>query len=210
MKIPLAVLVGIGTNKKRKLITVRRWSKKDSSCQSLTFWRQLLKKIMGRCLYSWLEAVSFSTCFSRPYAVCTMPGLNSYFTKRLEWNYVASWILICLYVLIGIYNVIFSAFTTWCLLFTSCELILYYLLYWKLHMALYPNLKKFYMILKRYPGSRYVCVLQQTKIFFFELKNRSLQYSARDKKCQNWLLCWTGRRDYFFDQATKYLCQCIQ
>ena len=45
------------------------------------------------------------------------------------------------------------------------------------------------MILKRYPGSRYVCVLQQTKIFFFELKNRSLQYSARDKKCQNWLLC---------------------
>ena len=181
MKIPLAVLVGIGTNKKRKLITVRRWSKKDSSCQSLTFWRQLLKKIMGRCLYSWLEAVSFSTCFSRPYAVCTMPGLNSYFTKRLEWNYVASWILICLYVLIGIYNVIFSAFTTWCLLFTSCELILYYLLYWKLHMALYPNLKKFYMILKRYPGSRYVCVLQQTKIFFWIEKSFFAIFSTRQK-----------------------------
>ena len=43
----------------------------------------------------------------------------------------------------------------------------------------------------------YVCVFQQTKIFF-KLKNHSLQYSARDKKCQNWLLCWTGRRDFFW------------
>ena len=55
-------------------------------------------------------------------------------------------------------------------IFCHVKVILYYFPYWKLYTALYPNLKKFYMILKRYPGSRYVCVLQQTKIFFLNWK----------------------------------------